>query len=204
MRGAGRAASQGDVAAAARLLLERLRAGSITREALELAAYCGHAAAREVVQSAQPPAKASAWIMGLDAFQRPTWARAVTWIAELALDRPAEVGNADTTSAQETAVRATARSIHSYLDRPDAAALVRISAELEAVEGLLPEPQYHVARSLLLFDAFPALTGHEPGHFLSIYCEAENPEALAAHELIATHLRARFLASLGLDGAPPV
>jgi hypothetical protein len=44
-----RAAGAGDVDARARLLVERVRAGRLTQERLELAAYCGHPAAREVL-----------------------------------------------------------------------------------------------------------------------------------------------------------
>lgn len=44
-----RALASGSVADEAALLTERLRAGSLTRERLELAAYCGHEAARVAV-----------------------------------------------------------------------------------------------------------------------------------------------------------
>lgn len=41
-----RSAALGDPGAEARLLVEGLRAGLLTRERVELAAYCGHKAAR--------------------------------------------------------------------------------------------------------------------------------------------------------------
>jgi hypothetical protein len=45
LRSLERAAAQGDVEAAAKLLLERVRAGDLTEERLQLAAYLGHTAA---------------------------------------------------------------------------------------------------------------------------------------------------------------
>ncbi len=46
LRRAARAAESGDTEAAARLLLERVRAGRLSRDRLELAAYCGSEPAR--------------------------------------------------------------------------------------------------------------------------------------------------------------
>lgn len=65
----------GDVADEARLLLERVRAGELTRERLELAAYSGHAGARVAVPDVRSPAPdarsprgSQAWIRGLARF----------------------------------------------------------------------------------------------------------------------------------------
>lgn len=52
LRSLERAAASGDVEAQARQLAERVRAGTLTRERLELAAYCGDAAAREALGGA--------------------------------------------------------------------------------------------------------------------------------------------------------
>ena len=49
LRSLERAAAAGDVEAQARQLAERVRAGTLTRERLELAAYAGHVAAREAL-----------------------------------------------------------------------------------------------------------------------------------------------------------
>lgn len=52
MRSLSRLSASGDLHAQARQLLERVRSGSLSRERLELAAYCGHVEAREALGGA--------------------------------------------------------------------------------------------------------------------------------------------------------
>lgn len=61
-----RAGASGDVDAAARLLIERLRAEELAPPALELAALCGDLAAARVARLA-PPAASEAWLEALAA-----------------------------------------------------------------------------------------------------------------------------------------
>lgn len=52
LRSLERSAASGDLDSQARSLLERVRAGTLSRERLELAAYCGHEVAREALGGA--------------------------------------------------------------------------------------------------------------------------------------------------------
>lgn len=54
LRSLERSAASGDLDSQARSLLERVRAGTLTRERLELAAYCGDAAARCALDGGPP------------------------------------------------------------------------------------------------------------------------------------------------------
>lgn len=60
LRQLGRAASSGDPQDEARALLARVRAGTLTRERLELAAYSGHGAARLALDPF-PPERSAPW-----------------------------------------------------------------------------------------------------------------------------------------------
>lgn len=84
------------------LLAERVRAGRVAPDALRLAAYCGHDAARRILGSAAPdqPSTSKAWFLGLIPFGRravvlaaivtgrlvePAWERRGLWLGIEAL-----------------------------------------------------------------------------------------------------------------------
>lgn len=91
-----------DPKAGHRLLAERVRAGRVAPDALRLAAYCGHDAARTILGSAaaDPPTASKAWFLGLALFGRravvlaaivtgrlvePAWERRGMWLGIEAL-----------------------------------------------------------------------------------------------------------------------
>lgn len=82
--------ASGSTADEAAYLLERVRVGDLTNERLELAAYCGHAGAREALGDTVPevPEDAEAWLCGLIAWGFPTLVRATVIIAEDLLTDP--------------------------------------------------------------------------------------------------------------------
>lgn len=75
----------GSVADEARYLLERVRVGDLTRERLELAAYCGHEGAAVATGAPPPPSACSTWANGLAAFGRAVLVRAAAEAAAHAL-----------------------------------------------------------------------------------------------------------------------
>ena len=60
-----RQVASGDFEAEAKLLLERVRSGELTEERLRLAAYCGHGAAKAVVEIEVPKGLVD-WAIGFD------------------------------------------------------------------------------------------------------------------------------------------
>lgn len=75
----------GTVAAEAAYLLERVRAGELTRERLELAAYCGHGPAVEALGAAAGPGDLLELVTGLARFGPPVLMRAGLSMAYAAL-----------------------------------------------------------------------------------------------------------------------
>lgn len=66
-------------------LLERVRVGDLTRERLELAAYCGHEGAKRLVQSPDVPADLWDWAKGLGRWEKRTVAFVAAEAAESVL-----------------------------------------------------------------------------------------------------------------------
>jgi len=62
----------GSVVDEARYLQERVRVGNLTKERLELAAYCGHEGASRLCTTVNPPADLKEWLFGLTRFSIPT------------------------------------------------------------------------------------------------------------------------------------
>ncbi len=138
LRSLERAAAGGDVEAQARQLLERVRAGTLTRERLELAAYCGDAPAREVVPATAVPVPAGPsdfpdtagdwpsvdgapirpWMTGLGRWGRPLQVRALLALCEVVAE---EIGYWTTGPCPIAAVRTW---VDGRAARPDGAGQV--------------------------------------------------------------------------------
>lgn len=94
-------------------LLERVRAGTLTQEQLELAAYCGHRAARSLCQSVESPAELIDWTRGLSRWAAEAPKRAAVGLAALASTRWQEHDHGDSRPHE------AARLAQRYLDLPD-------------------------------------------------------------------------------------
>lgn len=77
----------GSLADEAAYLLERVRAGELQRDQLELAAYCGYVAAAMAIREAAPPPPDDvvSWVEGFDRWGKPTYVRVAIAMADAAL-----------------------------------------------------------------------------------------------------------------------
>jgi len=96
----------GTDADAARLLVERVRAGGLPGERVRLAAFCGHGPARLALGDEAPPAapELGPWLLELEEFGKEALVRAALAAAEVALDHhPAGRRSAACLACLETA-----------------------------------------------------------------------------------------------------
>lgn len=171
-----------------RWLGERLRAGTITRERLEVAAHAGHEAARAVLGAAPPPDDLVPWLEPMEARGLDVSLRATLAIARLVIV-PAPRGG--TTEPLWSVVEAA----EAWLASPDAAhleplraacaAILHVSVPLRVAAGGLSVQRSFAAQACLQEVAEAAVLRDDVRVPLRYYADQAIKAAVPAAELRA-------------------
>ena len=196
-----RLAGAGDLEAEARLLLERLRIGDVSREGVELAAYLGHGAAGVVVPGVTPAdPEPLEWVSGLGRWGKEVAVRAAILAARAVLPRFEDV------MTHEEGPRKAIRAAEEWLVHPCEAHRVAARLAMEAADDCAREASVEPAAdddtafaAYAARDAARAAAAHDLEHATHHACQAfdsagaveipEDPAVTVRQALVAWGLR---------------